>query len=948
MKKITGIVVSLFIAVMLIISCTSDSNPTESDNNCILSENAIVVDFEKEFLNLETTSISQNNESGLDTLVFRGIAPQSLTEGIAFVSTDTTNSTPICLIRKVEKKWMNDGKTYVKTSQCGLGDVFSKYKVNTTAEVDLGTMVLDSVFQKNLLTETKAKNIMVNEQTRDGESVFEIILTGVVLQTTPVRVTADLEITLEKLDITLEVDWGEDEHYIKVNPRIISSAKIITNCEAATNLGIEWTIPATSTSTLYWFCIPSPIGPIPIPYTVNTGLVINLSGSASSGFSVGAGIRSDLDAEYSYHNGDWDSNFKPKNTPQSPTFEVASNLSVSAFVGPAVSLRIANIVGPEVSAGPFLEVEREINYTDKIIYDRMNAGLQAGASIDFHVLGFKNLDLAYSFPPVTLCKVNIYEKESPLGGNTAPTASFTVSPSTGTLETNFEFDASSCSDEEDETSNLQVRWDFDGNGSWDTSWKTDKTENYQYSSAGNKAAKLEVKDSEGLTDVFEKNIAVLTNDNTPPTKPALKSPADNGTDIEYHPTTFKWNRSTDADGDDLIYVVKYSTNQTDWTEMDPTVWDVNMAELAGNRTYYWKVEVNDGAVSTSSDAWSFTTRNDGNTNTALLINSKENQNNYDSGFISLLNESNINYDLIDIDEVKNKKSSLSNYRVVISNMMGYGLDLQDKIDAIKGDIENSIENGTEYILGSESIALLSSLNLLSVSLSSHWSPGLNDTKAFTTIVSDHNLTNDVCSYENWEDILGDSGNILSSYFDSGVYWKVMSNYSGRRLSLNEFISYPIYFCLGISSGWSISDYEYTMPLSQFTLNNSRLLYLGNFWSADNNSHSKGWIGPEGVKILINAISEYATNEPSGSNPKVISNFTVNSSGATTKLTWEDTEHAEYYEIWTKREDGKWRAFSLIKDNNSQAYEWLFPVSNGYTYNFKIRAINKDFSGPFSE
>jgi len=48
--------------------------------------------------------------------------------------------------------------------------------------------------------------------------------------------------------------------------------------------------------------------------------------------------------------------------------------------------------------------------------------------------------------------------------NTQPTAIFTVSPSSGTTNTNFIFNASDSYDNEDPTSQLQIRWDFDGNG----------------------------------------------------------------------------------------------------------------------------------------------------------------------------------------------------------------------------------------------------------------------------------------------------------------------------------------------------------------------------------------------------------------------------------------------------------------------------------------------------
>jgi uncharacterized protein (TIGR02145 family) len=98
------------------------------------------------------------------------------------------------------------------------------------------------------------------------------------------------------------------------------------------------------------------------------------------------------------------------------------------------------------------------------------------------------------------------------GGNTSPAASFTISPNSGNTSTNFTFDASGCTDKEDPTSQLQVRWDFNGDGQWDTDWSTNKTVEHHYTSEGNFTVKLEVKDSGGLTDQASHVITVKKED----------------------------------------------------------------------------------------------------------------------------------------------------------------------------------------------------------------------------------------------------------------------------------------------------------------------------------------------------------------------------------------------------------------------------------------------------
>jgi uncharacterized protein (TIGR02145 family) len=92
--------------------------------------------------------------------------------------------------------------------------------------------------------------------------------------------------------------------------------------------------------------------------------------------------------------------------------------------------------------------------------------------------------------------------------NFPPTASFIVSPFSGNLETIFVFDATGSSDIEDPIDNLQVRWDFNGDGVWDTDWIYEKYYNIQFLDEMTYTAILEVKDKQGQTDQTTQNIVV--------------------------------------------------------------------------------------------------------------------------------------------------------------------------------------------------------------------------------------------------------------------------------------------------------------------------------------------------------------------------------------------------------------------------------------------------------
>jgi len=120
------------------------------------------------------------------------------------------------------------------------------------------------------------------------------------------------------------------------------------------------------------------------------------------------------------------------------------------------------------------------------------------------------------------------QDDYPLMGpfNTAPNASFEILPSIGNLTTAFIVNASSCSDAEDPTEDLEIRLDWEDNGSWDTSWSTNKTAQYQYSAPGNYTVRLEVKDTHGLSDDTTRPVSVV--EDPPITVAELSGTAGNG------------------------------------------------------------------------------------------------------------------------------------------------------------------------------------------------------------------------------------------------------------------------------------------------------------------------------------------------------------------------------------------------------------------------------------
>lgn len=82
--------------------------------------------------------------------------------------------------------------------------------------------------------------------------------------------------------------------------------------------------------------------------------------------------------------------------------------------------------------------------------------------------------------------------------NDPPTARFVVTPPAGTVATTFTFDASASTDDLDPLTALRFRWDFDGDGTYDTAWLTEPVTTHSYDANAPYTVVLEVKDSEGL------------------------------------------------------------------------------------------------------------------------------------------------------------------------------------------------------------------------------------------------------------------------------------------------------------------------------------------------------------------------------------------------------------------------------------------------------------------
>lgn len=102
--------------------------------------------------------------------------------------------------------------------------------------------------------------------------------------------------------------------------------------------------------------------------------------------------------------------------------------------------------------------------------------------------------------------INVEKRKS----NTAPVVDFSVTPSSGFLETNFALNIT-CTDDYTSVANLQARWKWQDDDAF-SGWSTNKSSTHAYTTSGTKRITVEVKDEDGLTTSISKSIVANINE----------------------------------------------------------------------------------------------------------------------------------------------------------------------------------------------------------------------------------------------------------------------------------------------------------------------------------------------------------------------------------------------------------------------------------------------------
>jgi PKD repeat protein len=181
---------------------------------------------------------------------------------------------------------------------------------------------------------------------------------------------------------------------------------------------------------------------------------------------------------------------------------------------------------------------------------------------------------------------------SAAASNSAPEASFTVSPNPTPTGNTVNFNAGDSKDPDGTIAKYQ--WDLDGNGSYETNSGSSPTTSRAYATAGERTIGLKVIDGAGAKATATRT---LTIQNTAPTASftASPSPVPTGASVSFNAAG-----SSDSDGTIVKYEWDFDGNGSYETNAGASASTAKSFATAGTRTVGLRITDNNGGIATSS------------------------------------------------------------------------------------------------------------------------------------------------------------------------------------------------------------------------------------------------------------------------------------------------------------------------------------------------------------
>mgnify|MGYP001430220422 FL=1 len=154
--------------------------------------------------------------------------------------------------------------------------------------------------------------------------------------------------------------------------------------------------------------------------------------------------------------------------------------------------------------------------------------------------------------PIFILFALVFLQTSCNKNNNQPQASIEIYPSIGSTSTTFTLDATGSWDEEDESEHLQIRFDWEHDGVWETEWVTDKVHENIFSEEGEYIVNIEIKDTHGEVSQTTANLTVTNSSDLIPSN----SPFSYNVGINYETWANRKNRNIEKDLDEITKYFK--------------------------------------------------------------------------------------------------------------------------------------------------------------------------------------------------------------------------------------------------------------------------------------------------------------------------------------------------------------------------------------------------------
>ncbi len=607
----------LLLGMFLLFACNKNEDdepvkPPKPEDN-MLAENTKVITSEQAQMaqvtfNESNQTVVVKNPSALD---------KPIEKGDILVSGENGG-----YLRKVTTVTINGNEVVASTEQATLEDAFTHLKLRINVPVEQKSVATKSGGNANSTVYYQAKRLENGEYvvtaedkitTRAGVGVskentiidkdFKVELdeqglisaSGNLNLKTILNAEVDIDYKIQKCDFSFAIEEGLEVGFLVTTPKYkLSKEKEL--------VGIEF-----KDITVFIGNVPVVVRP---EIELFAGFILNAEGNIEQKieqkYTYKVGLR--------YDDGNWVGYKENKNSFDVGYPNLTAKASADVYVKPKLKLRFYRVVAPKliVKIGTKANVVATVNPINGFDWDWWVEGyLNARLGLDAKVLGKTVVDYEPKEPLIEYRKKLLSAKD--FASNRPPQEPSLTEPSNQftTEQTTVNF-AWECQDPNEDALVYTFYYAKDEKKNWkkieNLTTNAYQLANLEYGTYYWRVKATEKDTKEKLATFSNEYSFIVNRPNTPPTKPVLLKPTNNGT-LDVNEPILEWKESTDAEGDKITYTVFLSEPNGDELDIITNNHNDNSLDIAylvlKHGMYKWKVVATDGKATAESDIFTF-------------------------------------------------------------------------------------------------------------------------------------------------------------------------------------------------------------------------------------------------------------------------------------------------------------------------------------------------------